>query len=114
MTARLLMIALDAADGRLLEEWINAGALPNLAALGARGAVKRLTVPYDTDDAHWASFQYGVPVGEHGRYHYRIQLSTGKFGMAHIQEGDRNPFWRDLANQGLRVAVCRNVPHPSR
>ena len=109
MTARLLMIALDAADGRLLEEWIIAGDLPHLAALSVRGAVKRLIAPYNTDDALWASFQYGVPVGEHGRYHYRIQLSTGKFGMAHIEESNRNPFWRDLANQGLRVAVL-DVP----
>ena len=110
MTARLLMIALDSADGRLLEEWIVAGALPNLAALSARGTVKRLTAPVGTtDDGLWASFQYGIPVGEHGRYHYRIQLSTGKFGMAHIEEGDRNPFWRNLANQGLRVAVL-DVP----
>ena len=41
MTARLIMIALDAADGRLLEEWIIAGDLPHLAALSVRGAVKR-------------------------------------------------------------------------
>jgi hypothetical protein len=84
------MIALDAADGRLLEEWIIAGDLPHLAALSVRGAVKRPIAPYATDDALWASFQYGVPVGEHGRYHYRTQLSTGKFGMAHTEEGDRN------------------------
>jgi hypothetical protein len=66
MTARLLMIALDAADSRLLEEGIIADAFPNLAALSAHGRVKRLIVPYDTDDALWASFQYGIPVGEHG------------------------------------------------
>jgi hypothetical protein len=64
MTARLLIIALDAADRRLLEEWLVAGALPNLAAVLARGAMKRLTGPVGaTDDALWASFQYGVPVG---------------------------------------------------
>ncbi len=110
MTARLLMIALDAADGRLVEEWSAAGALPNLAALGARGAVKRLTTPVGaTDDALWASFQYGVPVGEHGRYHYRIRLGSGKLGMAHSEESDRDPFWRSLTNKGLRVAVL-DVP----
>ena len=71
--------------------------------------MKRLTVSSNTDDALWASFQYGVPVGEHGRYHYRIQLSIGKFGMAHIEEGDWNPFWRSLTDKGLRVAVL-DVP----
>ena len=110
MTARLLMIALDAADGGLLEAWASAGVLPHLAALHARGAMKRLTAPFGaTDDALWASFQYGLPLGEHGRYHYRIPLGTGKFGMAHVQEGEREPFWRRLARQGLRVAVL-DVP----
>ena len=110
MTARLLMIALDAADRRLLEEWITAGTLPNLAALSARGAMKRLNAPAGaTDDALWASFQYGVPLGEHGRYHYRTQLGAGYFGLAHQKEGDRKPFWRSLADHGLRVAVL-DVP----
>ena len=108
MTARLLMIALDGADGRVIEEWSADGVLPNLAALGARGAVKRLNTPVG-DDALWASFQYGVPTGEHGRYHYRIRLSTGKLGMAHTEESDQNPFWRSLTDEGLRVAVL-DVP----
>lgn len=110
MTARLLMIALDAADGRLLDEWTISGALPNLAALRARGAMRRLTAPFGvTDDGLWGSFQYGVPVGEHGRYHYRLRLAGGKLGMAHLEEGDRDAFWVDLSRRGQRVAVI-DVP----
>ena len=110
MTARLLMIALDGADARLLENWIITGDLPNLAAVLARGAMKRLTAPVGaTDDALWASFQYGVPVEEHGRYHYALKLSTGTFGMAHTEESHLTPFWRSLASQGLRVAIL-DVP----
>jgi hypothetical protein len=72
--------------------------------------MKRLTGPVGaTDDALWASFQYGVPVGVHGRYNYLLKLSTGKFGMAYTEEGHLAPFWRNLANQGLRVAIL-DVP----
>lgn len=31
MTARLLMIGLDAADTHLVERWMNEGAMPNLS-----------------------------------------------------------------------------------
>ena len=37
MTARLLMIGLDGADGRLLDRHSADGSLPHLAALRARG-----------------------------------------------------------------------------
>lgn len=117
MSARLLMIGLDGADGRLLDRHSADGSLPHLAALRARGRAHRLSAPPGiTDDAVWASFQYGVEVGEHGRYHYRLPLGGGRIGMAHRAEEDRLAFWDDLSSRGMRVAVldipkCRN-PRP--
>lgn len=117
MTARLLMIGLDGADGRLLDRYSADGSLPRLAALRARGRAQHLAAPPGiTDDAIWASFQYAVEVGEHGRYHYRLPLSGGRLGMAHLEEEDRLAFWDDLSSQGVRVAIfdipkCRN-PRP--
>ena len=117
MPARLLMIGLDGADGRLLDRHSADGSLPHLAALRARGRVQCLTAPPGiTDDATWASFQYAVEVGEHGRYHYRLPLGEGELGMAHRQEEDRLTFWDELSSLGVRVAIldvpkCRN-PRP--
>jgi hypothetical protein len=45
MSARFLMIALDGADGALLDRWSADGTLPNLAALRAAGAVTHLSAP---------------------------------------------------------------------
>jgi len=57
MSARLLMVGLDGADGRLLDQATLDGALPNLAALRRRGQAWRLSSAQDsTDDSLWASF----------------------------------------------------------
>ena len=106
MPARLLIVALDGADGRSLDLASRDGRLPNLAAMRARGAVWPLSTPLGaTDDALWASFQYGVGLGEHGRYSYIIQDDYGVSRQADEVEGDRPAFWDELSRQGRRVAI---------
>jgi hypothetical protein len=110
MTARLLIIGLDGADGRTLDRGSVGGELPSLAALRARGRAGRLSAPPgSTDDALWASFHYGVGVGEHGRYHSHFPREDGRLVRAYWQEQDRPAFWDDLSDQGRRVAVL-DVP----
>lgn len=106
MTARLIMIGLDAMDSGLVDRWMREGAMPCLAALNDRGVVKVLTSPHGSgDDGLWASFQYGVPLGEHGRYHWTIPRPNGTLFMAHERDANRRPFWLDLGDRGLRTAV---------
>ena len=106
MTARLIMIGLDAADTGLVDRWMREGTMPRLAALKARGVMKRLTAPLgSSDDGLWASFQYGVPLGEHGRYHWGIPLPGGALGMAHERDAGLRPFWIDLGGRRPRAAV---------
>ncbi len=110
MTARLLMIALDGADGVLLDRWSADGTLPSLAALRARSVVRRLSAPAGiSDDALWASFQFAAPLGEHGRYHWEQRLASGEMGMAYEDERDRESFWTALSRRGNRVAIL-DVP----
>jgi len=110
MSARFLMIALDGADGVLLDRWSADGTLPNLAALRARGGATRLRAPQGiTDDALWASFQYSAGLGEHGRYHFRQRLDSGEMDMAYLGETDRESFWEAFSGQGFRVAIL-DVP----
>jgi predicted AlkP superfamily phosphohydrolase/phosphomutase len=100
------MIALDGADGALLDRWSGDGTLPNLARLRARGAATRLSAPEGvSDDALWASFQYAAPLGEHGRFHWLQRLDSGKMGMSYLNETGREAFWHTLSSQGMRVAV---------
>ncbi|WP_156939418.1 hypothetical protein [Mesorhizobium sp. LNHC229A00] len=104
MTTRVLMIALDGADGALVDRASQDGMLPSLTALRARGRVKYLTAHAGaTDDALWASFQYASGMGEHGRYHYEQRLRSGKFGLACADEIDRETFWETAPD--LRIAV---------
>lgn len=106
MSARFLIIALDGADGALLDRWSADGTLPNLTALRAGGAATRLSAPEGiTDDALWASFKYAAGLGEHGRYHWLQRLGSGEMGMAYLDEADREAFWDTLSSHGLRVAV---------
>jgi hypothetical protein len=110
MAARLLMIALDGADGRTLDRASSDGTLPNLAALRARGRAWALSSALGaTDDALWASFQYGVDVGEHGRYSYLGQMSSGETGLTVMEELGKETFWDKHSLQGLRVAIL-DVP----
>jgi hypothetical protein len=107
MSARLLIIGLDGADGRTLDRASRDGTLPNLAALRARGRAWALSSALAaTDDALWASFQYGADVGEHGRYTYLI---PGQAGYAVMAELDRETFWDGLSSRDLRVAIL-DVP----
>lgn len=110
MSARLLVIALDGADADQLDRWTADGTLPCLSALRRSAQVQRLAAPEGlTDDALWASFQYGATLGDHGRYHWWQQLSSGTHGMAHEAEGSLESFWTDLSRAGARVAVL-DVP----
>lgn len=114
MTASLLVIVLEGADGRLLDTASTDGSLPNLTALRQRGHGWRLQgVPGSTDDALWASFQYGADLGEHGRYSVILQDDRGQRRLAIDDERDREAFWVDLSRQGRRVAVL-DIPKVAR
>ncbi len=103
MTARLLLIALDGADSAMIDRLSAQGSLPHLAALRARGSTARLAAPAGvTDDALWASFQFGTGMGDHGRYHWRQKLADGSWGREVVR---RPSFWNTLSDAGLRVGV---------
>ncbi len=99
MPARLLIICLDGADPGLLWRWAADGSLPSIAALQSRGRTGDLATPPGLgDDAAWASFYTGEPVGAHGRYYWRqlepdgprLEISGGRWPA-------NPPFWSQLA-----------------
>ena len=67
--SRVLLIAWDGADWRILDPLLEAGDLPNLQTLIGRGqrAVLRSTIPTHSWSA-WPSFLTGVDPGDHGVY----------------------------------------------
>lgn len=110
------MICLDGADGAMLDAYSADGSLPNLAALRRQGAARSLTSPPgSTDDALWASFQYALNPGEHGRYYHLTPQRDDRLGLA-CESEPWPTFWDELSREGMQVAVldvpkCRS-PRP--
>jgi len=103
--APVLMIALDAAEPHLVEQWMNDGTLPNLKRHHARGVFTRLASTADwLAGSPWPTFYTGTTPADHGLYHY-LQWQADQ--MRPIRPSPDwlplRPFWRDLSEIGHRV-----------
>ena len=110
--AKLLVLAIDAANPALLQEWANDGTLPNLRALIARGLVgDSRSIDGFYVGATWPTFYTGVTPARHG-FHYLVQLKPGTYHFYRpADEGIVKcpPFWQHLSRAGRRVAIL-DVP----
>jgi len=117
MSARMLIVGIEAADLSLVERHVGAGRVPMIAAVRDAGRLQHLSEnPAATDAAMWASFQYAAELGDHGRYHDVLRLANGRLGLAVHDEHARKTVWDQLSDAGLRVAVfdipkCRAPRH---
>ncbi|WP_169054079.1 alkaline phosphatase family protein [Nitratireductor sp. XY-223] len=110
MGAKLLIIALDGADCGMLLALAEAGRLPNIAKLMARGSFSRMDNSGEfTDDSPWASFCFGAPPSSHGRFSFLERRANGRNRMVFQREDGRATFWAKLSGGGRRVAVI-DVP----
>lgn len=68
MTTKLLIVALDGADGRLLDAMSRSGDMPNLTNLRRCGTFDYMDNRTEmSDDSNWAPFQFVAPLSDHGR-----------------------------------------------
>lgn len=111
MSGRAVVIGLDGAAWHLLDPLLEAGAMPNLAALRARGAsgILRSTVPPVTPPA-WTSAFTGVNPGRHGIYGFhRGHAQSDKQELMHSGRVRATTVWEVANAQDARVGVF-NVP----
>ena len=103
----IAIIGLDGATWDLAGPFLDAGDLPVLAGLIARGAhgVLRSTVPPVTFPA-WSSFMTGTNPGKHGIFDFTRRV-PGTYEVAFVASRDRRvpTMWRVLSDAGRRVAV---------
>lgn len=107
----LIIIALDAADANLLQEWQDAGYLPALASIMQQGCWGRIGGDeYLTPHGLWMSLMSGLNKAEHGFYYYR-QLQSGSYSVHpyDLHQSGAVPFWSAAASAGARIAIL-DVP----
>jgi predicted AlkP superfamily phosphohydrolase/phosphomutase len=103
---RLAIVGLDGATFRVLDPLIEAGAMPALAALRARGAegILRSTVPTYTPPA-WVSMATGVNPGRHGVFGFLASTPQEPPSIAHSGSIRATTMWRFLGDLGHRVGA---------
>lgn len=110
--AKILVLAIDAANPVLLQEWAKDGSLPNLHLLMSRGLVGNTrSIDGFYIGATWPTFYTGVTPARHG-FHYLVQLKPGTYDFYRpADEGvvKCEPFWKHLSRSGRRVAIL-DVP----
>ncbi len=113
-TERVLIIGVDSATFDLIEPWVAAGHLPNLAKLMAEGAWGPLASTLQPATAPaWVTFMTGVNQGRHGLYDfvrrrpdsYAVEVTNA----THVGA----PTFFDLLSQAGRRVISVNVPYTS-
>lgn len=103
----VLFVGLDGGDWELLEPWIAAGKLPNLARLrreGTWGSLATETPPLSP--LLWTSMMTGVPPLEHGVLDFsRFRPGSGVREPITRDERRAPAIWNALTWAGKRVAV---------
>lgn len=108
---RVLLVGWDGADWRILDPLLDAGALPSLKALIARGrrGVLRSTIPTHSWSA-WPSFLTGVEPPDHGVYDIlEGRPGGGRMLPVTFHSIRERTFLSDLTATG-RETVMVNVP----
>jgi predicted AlkP superfamily phosphohydrolase/phosphomutase len=105
---RLLFIGLDAADALLIDRWCDAGLLPNIARMKARGTSwPALATPAEVFHVSaWPSIFTGTPPDVHGLYHAYV-TRPGHQGLLRPRP-DESPvpfLWKLLSDHGKRTVV---------
>lgn len=103
----VLVVGFDAMDASLALELVEAGRMPNLAALldaGTHAPVKNATGL--VVGSVWPTFATGAGPGRHGFYCFR-QLVAGRYEIRRFTPHDVHgtPYWDALSDAGLRCAT---------
>ncbi len=114
---KVCVIGLDGASFSVLDKWIAAGVMPNLAALIAEGARGDLisTMPPVTGPA-WTSMTTGVNPGKHGVYDFvKWYSDNGRVRIIGDRDCHAPRLWDLIGAEGRRVGMYRiPVTHPAR
>ena len=108
-----LLVGVDAGCSRVLDPLLDAGELPNIAALldDGVGGPLRSQIPPWTPSA-WPSLYTGTNPGKHGVFDF-LSFSGYDWGVVDATHINERPVWETLSEAG-HTSVVVNVPvtHP--
>jgi len=109
VSARVLVVGLDAAEATLLERWADEGELPAFADLAKRGGVARLGNSLETlPGAIWPEITTGLSAGKTALFYHPRQLRSGETSLRKVEPEEVVGFpcfWTRASTAGQRVAV---------
>lgn len=109
MSARVLVIGLDAAEATLLERFAEEGSLPAFARLAEQGVVARLGNSLETlPGAIWPELTTGISGGRTAQYYHPRQLRSGETMLRRLEPEEVSSvphYWAYVSDAGLRVCV---------
>ena len=108
MPTQTLLIALDGVDFNSCRLAQAAGAAPYLEELSERLLTRPIPFePTSSDDAMWATFQYGAGLGEHGRYFWKRDDLSRKDAFRYCDSGEEHltPFWLEEVFAQKNIAI---------
>ena len=97
--AKIVVVGLDAADSRLIQQWAAEGKLPTFRELLRRGIFGDLeTSAAVSSGLAWPSITSGCNPAQTGIFS-RYQLSSGSYNVRRISAGDNRvaPFWTSFS-----------------
>lgn len=107
---KTLVLGIDSGCWGYIDPLLEAGRMPNLAALIARGVrgVLESTLPPITPVA-FSSFITGVNPGKHGVFDWSVRRQDGGLQMVNAAALRMAPFWTYLNQAGIHVGLF-NIP----
>jgi predicted AlkP superfamily phosphohydrolase/phosphomutase len=109
---KLTVVGLDAATFDVIEPLVEAGDLPHLGALLARGAHGRLrSTTHPLTPLAWTTMTTGANAGRHGIWDFSERDESG-YGLRLVNGSSVRvpPLWTRLDGSGRRVGIV-NVPY---
>jgi predicted AlkP superfamily phosphohydrolase/phosphomutase len=114
--AKLVVIGWDGATWDLLDDWMKAGYLPNLAKLrqaGSSGAVR--STPLPLSPAAWSTIVTGQNPGRHGVFDW-FERKPGSYAVEYVHTGRiaARPVWDYFNEGGKRIGIfCPPMLYPA-
>ena len=109
MSAKVLVLALDSMDAPLIEQWADAGHLPNIQKLRTQSKTVQLTNSLDyLPGAIWVELSTGRSCGRDGRFFVPMQIHTGEADGRQIDPEEivtDHDVWNVAGAAGRRVLV---------